>query len=160
MQQEDGFCATLRSVHCTLFTWGATTLVSAPAQQLDGIGGLRGGDLLPAMAQSSAWHSIVTMQKVFGLVGAPKARPIVGKTNYRVLLQQTNPTHHGLSWCNNRTIACDSHSDTHSSKESTLKTTIYASSCRSYLKSKMYQLPPNKTSVLDIFPLSIAHCKS
>ena len=153
-----GFVRHCVAVHCTLFAWGDTTLVSAPAQQLDGIGGLRlGGDLLPAMAQSSAWHSIVTMQKVFGLVGAPKARPIVGKTNYRVLVQQTNPTHHGLSQCNNRTIACDSHSDTHSSKESTLKTTIYASSCRSYLKSKMYQLPPNKTSVLDIFPLSIAH---
>ena len=30
-------------VHCTLFAWGDTTLVSAPAQQLDGIGGLRGG---------------------------------------------------------------------------------------------------------------------
>ena len=152
MQQEDGFCATLRSVHCTLLAWGDTTLVSAPAQQLDGFRWVeRGGDLLPAMAQSSAWHSIVTMQKVFGLVGAPKARPIVGKTNYRVLFQQTNPTHHGLSRCNNRTIARDFHSDTHSSKESTLKTTIYASSCRSYLKSKMYQLPPNKTRVLDIF---------
>ena len=157
MQQEDGFCATLHS--CTLHTvrMGDTTLVSAPAQQLDGIGGLRGGDLLPAMAQSGAWHSIVTMQKAFGLVGAPKARPIVGKTNYRVLVQQTNPTHHGLSLCNNKTIARDFHSDTHSSKESTLKTTIYASSCRSYLKSKMYQLPSNKTGVLDIFPLTIAH---
>ena len=135
MQQEDGFCATRRSVHCTVLAWGDTTLVSAPAQQLDGFRWVeKEGDLLPAMAQSGAWHSIVTMQKVFGLVGAPKAKPIVGKTNYRVLFQQTNPTHHGLSWCNNRTIARDFHSDTHSSKESTMKTTIYASSCWSYLK--------------------------
>ena len=36
MQQEDGFCATRRSVHCTVLAWGDTTLVSAPAQQLDG----------------------------------------------------------------------------------------------------------------------------
>ena len=121
----------------TVQCWhGGTPLWSAPRHNsLMGLGGLRGGgDLLPAMAQSSAWHSIVTMQKVFGLVGAPKARPIVGKTNYRVLVQQTNPTHHGLSWCNNKTIARDFHSDTHSSKESTMKTTIYASSCWSYLK--------------------------
>ena len=36
VQQEDGFCATRRSVHCTVLAWGDTTLVSAPAQQLDG----------------------------------------------------------------------------------------------------------------------------
>ena len=158
MQQEDGFCATLRS--CTLHTvrMGGHHFGQRPGTTAWWDRWVeRGGGLLPAMAQSSAWHSIVTMQKVFRLVGAPEARPIVGKTNYRVLVQQTNPTHHGLSRCNNRTIACDSHSDTHSSKESTLKTTIFASSCWSYLKSKMYQLPPNKTGVLDIFPLSIAH---
>ena len=92
--------------HCVVYTvqcWhGGTPLWSALRHNsLMGLGGLRGGGTYYLRWPNQVYGivHIVTMQKVFGLVGALEARPIVGKTNYRVLVQQTNPTHHALSLC-------------------------------------------------------------